>query len=373
MNTTLTTQPQTLFMALELSNTNWRIAFSNGQKIRQINLTARQQDPLRMAIVTAKAKLGLSADAPVHCCYEAGRDGFWIHRMLLSLGVANLVVDAASIEVNRRARRAKTDRLDAEKLLRMLMRYLGGETTLWRLVHVPTLAQEDARRQHRELQRLKAERTAHRSRMLSLLVLHGVVPKWSAAKPLEIESLRTWEGQPLPATVAAELAREQARLSQVRQQIALVESQQRQQVAAPQSEAARKAAKLLRLRAVGDVSGQVLAHEFFGWRAFKNRREVGALAGLCGVPYASGRMAREQGISKAGNKRVRTLMVELAWSWLKFQSGSELSRWFWERFGRGSARQRRIGIVALARKLLVALWKYVEKDQLPAGALLKAA
>jgi len=373
MNTTPTTQPQTLFMALELSNANWRIAFSNGQKIRQVNLIARQPEPLRTAIATAKAKLGLNADAPVRCCYEAGRDGFWIHRMLVSLGVANLVVDAASIEVNRRARRAKTDRLDAEKLLRMLLRYHGGETTLWRVVHVPTLAQEDARRPHRELQRLKSERTAHRSRMLSLLVLHGVAPRWTASKPLPIEALRTWEGQPLPATVAAELAREQARWSQVRQQIALVEAQQRQQVAAPQNEAARKAAKLLRLRAVGEVSGQVLAHEFFGWRVFKNRREVGALAGLCGVPYASGRMAHEQGISKAGNKRVRTLMVELAWSWLKFQSDSELSKWFWQRFGRGSSRQRRIGIVALARKLLVALWKYVEKDQLPAGARLKAA
>jgi transposase len=183
--------------------------------------------------------------------------------------------------------------------------------------------------------------------------------------------LRDWDGQPLPAAVAAELGRELQRLAMVHQQIVVLERQQREALKAPQGAAATVAAQLMRLRAVGAVSAQVLAVEFFGWRKFRNRRELGALAGLCGSPYASGDSAREQGISKAGNKRVRWVAVELAWSWLRFQPDSALSRWFWERFGHGNARMRRIGIVALARKLLVALWKYLEHGQLPAGAVLR--
>lgn len=372
MNTTPTTRP-TLFMAFELSNANWRIAFSNGQKIRQIHLHNRQPESVRAAIATAKSKLGLSADAAVLSCYEAGRDGFWIHRMLESIGVNNLVVDAASIEVNRRARRAKTDRLDAERLARMLMRYAGGETTLWRVVHVPNLAQEDDRRQHRELERLKAERCAHRSRMLSLVVLHGPTPKWTAAKPLPVERLRTWDNQPLPPSLVAELVREEARLRLICQQIAQIEAKQRQEVANAHTPQSEQIAKLQLLRSLGEVTSHVLVREFFGWRQFNNRRQVGGLSGLCGVPYDSGNMSHEQGISKAGNKRVRRLMVELAWIWVRLQPQSDLTKWFWRRFGHGSARQRRVGIVALARKLLVAIWQYLDKDQVPAGAVLKAA
>jgi len=358
-------------MALELSNKKWKLAFSNRQRIRQVTLAAAGSQALREALALAKQRLGLPSDAPVRSCYEAGRDGFWVHRLLQSLGVDNVVVDPASIEVPRRARRAKTDRLDAEKLVRMLMRYAGGESTLWRVVRVPTAQQEDQRRPHRELDRLTGERTAHRARVRSLLALHGVAVAWKPQGKLAVESLRDWEGQPLPEQLRAELERELARLELLQQQMAVLEKQQQQRLREPQTAAERQAAALVKLRAIGPVSGRLLSEEFFGWRQFKNRREVGSLSGLTGTPYASGEMAREQGISKAGNKRVRWLMIELAWSWLFYQSQSELSRWYRRRFGTGNARQRRIGIVALARKLLVALWKYLERGELPAGAQLK--
>jgi len=371
MTTSSTTQTQSLFMALELSNKKWKLAFSNRQRIRQVTLAAAGSQALREALALAKQRLGLPSDAPVRSCYEAGRDGFWVHRLLQSLGVDNVVVDPASIEVPRRARRAKTDRLDAEKLVRMLMRYAGGESTLWRVVRVPTAQQEDQRRPHRELDRLTGERTAHRARVRSLLALHGVAVAWKPQGKLAVESLRDWEGQPLPEQLRAELERELARLELLQQQMAVLEKQQQQRLREPQTAAERQAAALVKLRAIGPVSGRLLSEEFFGWRQFKNRREVGSLSGLTGTPYASGEMAREQGISKAGNKRVRWLMIELAWSWLFYQSQSELSRWYRRRFGTGNARQRRIGIVALARKLLVALWKYLERGELPAGAQLK--
>jgi transposase len=358
-------------MALELSKRNWKLAFSNGEKIRQVNIPAGDYAGVQQAVALAKSKLGLPADAPVRAVYEAGRDGFWIHRRLVELGVANLVVDAASIAVDRRARRAKTDRLDAEKLVRMLMRYHGGETTVWRVVRVPSVEAEDARRLHRELERLKKERTAHRARLLSLITLHGVAGKLSR-RWLKCP-VPQWPGVNVPAGVAAELERERQRLELVAAQIVALEKQQAECLAKPQTATQQVAAKLARVRAVGPVSAWLLAHEFFGWRQLTTRRQVGALAGLCGTPYDSGQSRRDQGISKAGNKRVRWLMIELAWAWLRLQPDSALTRWFWERFGHGNARQRRVGIVALARKLLVALWQYVERGEVPAGAVLKAA
>ena len=369
--TTSAATHSSLFMALELSKRNWKLAFSHGVKVRQVNVPAGNYAGLQQAIARAKTKLGLAADAPVRSVYEAGRDGFWIHRRVVELGIANLVVDAASIEVDRRARRAKTDRLDAEKLVRMLIRYHGGETTLWRVVRVPGVAAEDARRLHRELERLKKERTAHRARLSSLITLHGaagtLTQRWLKRPVVE------WPGLNVPAGVGAELERERQRLVLVDEQIAGLERQQAELLAQPQTATQQVAAQLARVRSVGPVSAWLLAHEFFGWRELKTRREVGALAGLCGTPYDSGQSRRDQGISKAGNKRVRWLMIELAWAWLRLQPDSALTHWFWDRFGHGNARQRRVGIVALARKLLVALWKYVKDGEVPAGAVLKAA
>ena len=359
---------KTVYMAMELSNKNWKLAFSTGEKIRQVNVVAGDRAGLLKAAQTAKKKLGVSAEAKVISCYEAGRDGFWLHRWLEQQGLENLVVDAASIEVNRRQRRAKTDRLDAERLVRMLMRYAGqGERSVWKVVRVPSEAEEDERRVHRERERLVAEQTAHRARVRSLLVLHGVRVKRITADTLA--GCRDWQARPLPAAVREELQREYQRLALAQEQLARLERAQAQGLKDPQNETQRRGQKLRRLRSVGPVSAWTLSHEFFGWRRFHNRREVGALAGLTGSPYDSGDSVREQGISKAGNARVRHLMVELAWGWLRYQPDSALTQWFWRRFGHGSKRMRRVGIVALARKLLVALWKYVEFDELPVGAI----
>lgn len=369
-----TTLKPTLFMALELSNKKWKVAFATPRhNPRQVSLRAGDRDGLQQQIAKAKAKFALATDVAVKSCYEAGRDGFWVHRLLQSLGIENVVVDSSSIEVNRRARRRKTDRLDAEKLVRMLMRYHGGESRLWGVARVPSEAEEDERRLHRERERLIRERTAHRTRIRALLALQGlrVDPNWRRLAE-QLDSLRRWDGQPLPSGLAAELRREAQRLQTLEAQLREVEQAQTRQLAKPQSESEQQAAKLHQLRAVGPVSALVLAKEFFGWRDFRNRREVGGLAGLTGTPYDSGGSERDQGISKAGNRRVRTLSVELAWSWLRFQPQSELSRWYVRRFGTGSNRMRRIGIVALARKLLVALWKYLVHGELPAGALQRA-
>lgn len=360
-----------LFMAMELSKSNWKLAFSNGQKIRQVNVPGGDCVGLKAAISYAKTKLGLPADAVVRACYEAGRDGFWIDRQLAARQIQNLVVDAASIEVDRRQRRAKTDRLDAERLVRMLMRYHGGERTVWRVVRVPSVEQEDARRLHRELERLKKERTAHRTRVLSLLALHGVRAKLSVRWLRQ--PLTQWPGVAVPTALGEELERQRQRWELVDQQVRELARRQETLLAKPQTATQRVAAQLARVRGVGPVSAWLLAHEFFGWRQLQNRRQVGALAGLTGTPYDSGQCRRDQGISKAGNKRVRWLAVELAWGWLRLQPDSRLTKWFWERFGHGTARQRRVGIVALARKLLVALWQYLETAVVPVGAVLKPA
>lgn len=361
-----------LYMAMELSNSKWRLRFGNGTTVHDKTVEAGDQKGLVEAIERARTRLKVAKGAPVRSCYEAGRDGFWLHRFLQEQGVENLVVDPASIEVNRRQRRAKTDRLDAEKLLLMLLRYhLYGEKTVWKICRVPEAESEDERRPGRELDRLTKERTGHLNRIRGLLVTQGV----SGVKPgrVDLETVKEWDGKPLPPALAAELAREQQRLRLVGEQIRQIEAERNQRLAEPQTASDRKAGKLLELRGVGPVSSWMLAKELFGWREFQNRREVGAVAGLTATPYDSGDSSRSQGISKSGSPWVRSVCVELAWSWLRFQPQSELSKWFAQRFGGGGKRLRRIGIVALARKLLVALWRYVEQDQLPAGAVLSGA
>lgn len=363
---------ETLLVAMELSNSKWRLAFYGGDKVRQKVIEARSRLRFLDEVRQAKAKLGLHPDVPVLCCYEAGRDGFWIHRWLKSEGIGCLVVDPASIEVNRRKRRAKTDRLDAESLVRLLQRYQSGDRYIWSVVRIPDEQQEDELRLHRELERLKKERSAHRARIKSLLVLHGLSVSGSITRlDQELDKLVCWNGQPLPEALRAELRRELERMAQVNVQIKVLEKQKMETLGSPQSNADRQAADLLRLHGVGEVSAWVLAKEFFGWRDFKNRREVGALSGLTPTPYDSGGSRKEQGISKAGNPRIRRVMIELAWSWIRFQPESELTKWFEKRFAHGSSRMRRVGITALARKLLVALWKYVEFGIVPEGAIIR--
>lgn len=363
-----------MYMAMELSNKEWKLVFTTtGGKLRLRTMAARQLTRLLAEIATAKEKLGLPKEARVRSCFEAGRDGFWIHRFLTQQGVENLVVDPASIEVDRRLRRAKTDRLDAQSLAGRLVRYWENpaEGRTWRVVRVPSEEDEDARRPRRETERLTEEQTGHLARIRSLLVLHGVSVK--RVTRAMVTSVKDWADRELPAGLRAELIREMDRLEQVREQLKALTASQEKALAKPTTAGGKAAAKLIRLKSLGVATAATLGYEFFGWRNFRNRRQVGACAGLTGTPYDSGGQRREQGISKAGNRRVRQMMVEQAWRWLHWQPNSELARWFRERFGTGGGRLRRVGIVALARKLLVAFWKYVAFDLVPAGAVLKTA
>jgi transposase len=363
-------------MALELSDKKWLLVLSDGQRPPSHHpLAAGDQDGVLRAMAKAKQRCGLAGAVPVHSCYEAGRDGFWLHRWLVEQGIDNVVVDAASIAVNRRARRVKTDRIDGAKLLTMLLRYHGGERRVWAVARVPTVEQEDARRPLREAERLQREATAHRNRIGSLLVLHGVRGPGAGGR-----GWTSWWAQQtarLPAQLRAEITREAQRLEVVKAQLKTLAEAQRQALAAkPQAgvvAAHAVARQLCALGGIGRSSAWLLDKEWLGWRQFRNRREVAASVGLAGSPYNSGDAEVEQGIAKAGNKRVRWLLVELAWCWLRYQPDSELTRWFNTRFARGGKRMRRIGIVALARRLAIALWRYVDQGVLPAGARLKVA
>lgn len=365
-------QAKRLFVAMELSNKKWKLTFGDGSRERERSLRARAESVLLREVMIAKEKLGLAADAPVVFCYEAGRDGFWIARMLQKHGFGCRVMDPASIEVPRRSRTRKTDRLDAQKLLRLLLRAeLWGEQAAFSVVRVPDEEQEAQMRVHRERERLVKERTGHRARIKSLVILHGIDVGNPATA--SIEGLRDWAGHPLSPLLRDELQREQQRLVMVEDQLEGIEQRQAAALAKPQSLALQKARKLQQLKAVGLQSSWVLSHECFAWRRFRNRKQVGSFAGLTGTPFDSGETLREQGISKAGSGRVRTTMIELAWGWVRWQPQSALSKWFVDQYVRGGGkRSRRKGIVALARKLLVALWKYVEQDVVPEGAVLKA-
>ena len=363
-----------LYIAFELSNSKWKLAFSDGNKVRYKTISAGDLAQLQTEIKLAKRKFKLTEDVKVLSCYEAGRDGFWIHRYLESQGIENLVVDSASLEVNRRKRRAKTDRIDAGKLLRMLIRYWGGEKKVWSVVRVPSEADEDARHLHRGLEDLNKERTMHRNRIKGFLVLHGIKLSNPSHKRFleQLEALRTWDGRQVAPDLKSTIIREYERLQVVEDQIKALEKEKTERLKNPDTDSLQKVVKLASLYGIGSVSSWTFVMEFFGWRQFQNRQEVGALAGLTPTQYDSGKSLREQGISKAGNQRIRGLAVEIAWSWLRFQPQSHLSQWFMKRYANGGKRMRRIGIVAVARRLLIDLWRYVEYDKIPEGARLKS-
>jgi transposase len=361
-----------LYMALELSQSRWVLAFGTGSgRKRRVGVDGGDLVATLDAIAKAKERLGLKDDAAVRSCHEAGRDGFWVDRWLRSEGIESLVVDSSSIEVNRRARRAKTDRLDAEKLLEQLKRWHGGEQ-VWKVVRVPSAEAEDARRPDREWGDLKEERTRHIGRIRGLLATKGVrlVPRASFLK--DLAEARQWNGEPVPSGLREELEFEYRLLETVEERLRELDRKRKTRLRAPQDASDRKAAGLVRLKGIGEIGASLLAKEAFGWRTFQNRREVGAFAGMTGTPYQSGGGNREQGISKAGNKRVRAMMIQLAWRWLRWQETSRLTLWFLERFARGGSRSRRVGIVALARRLLIALWHYVEHGTVPEGAVFSA-
>ena len=358
-------------MAMELSASKWRLALSaGGQRIRESSIGAGDRNRLTLEISAAKMRLGLPEGAKVISCYEAGRDGFWIDRLLRGLGIENVVVDDASIKVSRRALRAKTDRIDARRLLVDLIRHHRGEKDVWKVVRIPTEEQEDGRRLHRDLERLKKERTQHRSRILSLLATQGVRVGNLNAFLTDLEAAQIWDGGPLPPGLKAEIERERDRLRLVEEQIRAINKERREQLKQASSPELEKIRLLAKLRGIGVDSSWLLVMEMLGWRQFNNRGEVGGSAGLGGTPYDSGSSNHEQGISKAGNPLVRTRMIELAWLWIRFQPRSELSQWFQTRFADGGSRMRRVGIVAVARKLLIALWHLVEHGVVPKGAVI---
>jgi transposase len=364
-----------MYVAFELSRKKWKMGISDGKTMRArvITIEARDWKKLKEEIERARERFGLEKDAPVRSCYEAGREGFWIHRALEGMGMENIVIDAASMDVKRR-KRAKTDRIDAEGLVRQLIRYWRGEHDVWSVVRVPSEEAEDNRQMHREIEVLKRERGQHRVRIQSLLFTVGQDVEVTAGLMKQLDQLNRWDGKPLPEAMKERIRREYERMKVVEQDLATLKKQQREKLASKQSSPSlEKIRKLKQLRGIASGSSWVFVMELFGWRQFRNRREVAGALGITPMPYQSGDSAREQGISHAGNRRARTMAIEIAWSWLRYQPESRLSRWYRERFGSGGPRLRRIGIVAMARKLMVDLWRYVEFGTIPEGAQMKAA
>jgi transposase len=364
-----------LLLAFELGERTWKLGFTTGlgQRPRIRAVPAGAVDQVREEIARAKARLKLLAETAVISCYEAGRDGFWLHRYLVTHGVTNHVVDSSSIEVNRRARRAKTDKLDLAGLLNLLARYVAGDCRAWRVVRVPSVTDEDARQLHRSWETVQQDRTRLICRLQGLLTTQGVRLRVTDDFLTPLDAVRLWDGTPVPAGLKARLTRVWAQLELLNRQLEDLETARAALTADPETSTGRYALRLPTLRGIGPVGAWVLATEIFGWRQIQNARQLGGLVGLVPAPFQSGETAHDQGITRAGNKHVRRLMVQLAWSWRRYQPTSALTQWYEGHFGRGSRRLRRIGIVALARKLLIALWRYVEHGVLPAGAIVKSA
>ncbi len=384
MNTATERQPSiaqeqtaTLFVALELSKATWLVALHTPERdrISQHRLTGGDQEGLLALIRKAQAKAEAELGRPVRVvsCYEAGYDGFWLHRLLCERGIDNHVLDAASLLVDRRARRAKTDRLDLAGLLRTLMALCRGERQVCRVVRVPSPEEEDIRRQQRERERLVNERVQHIGRIKGLLMTQGIRSFQPARRDWRerLQGLRTADGRALPSCLAAEIERECRRLWLVIEMIAALEQEIASRLQSATEPGAERIRRLMAFTGIGPICAGVLVREVF-YRDFANRREVAHYLGLTPSPWKSGSVRRDQGISKAGNPRARRMAIELAWLWLRPQPGSALTAWFRTRVGSVKGRIRRLMAVALARKLLVALWRYLVDGIVPEGAVLKA-
>ena len=384
-------QDVSLFVALELSRSTWLLAVSVpcSDKISKYRIDAGDGGALLKLLSRLRAEAERRCGRPVKTIsiYEAGLDGFWVHRLLEANGVESHVVDAASIAVDRRSRRVKTDRVDVEKLLRSLMGWARGERQVCSMVRPPSPAEEDERRLTRERGTLVTERVRHVNRIKGLLATQGVFDFEPMHKDPRkgLEELRCWDDRPLPPRLKMELIREVERLELVIGQLREIETERDLSLQTTPSPAEKTAqelrtkpvpvvspgSQLLRLRGIGPEIASVLSLEAF-YRDFANRRQVASYSGLTPSPWRSGSINVEQGISKTGNARLRKTMIQLAWLWLRHQPGSALSRWFHERVGDKRGRIKRITIVAVARKLLVALWRYVTQGVVPEGAEFKA-
>jgi len=365
----------TLYLAFELGKNTWKLGFTVGvaQQPRERMIPAGALDMLQQEITRAKQRFGLPEDAHVVSCYEAGRDGFWLHRSLVAHGVENFVIDSASIEVNRRQRRAKTDRLDVHKLLTMLLRHMAGEKKVWSVVRIPSVDEEDRRQLHREMRTAKQDRTRVVNRIKGLLAGHGVQLALEGDVDAQLDQARQWNGSPLPSALLSRLKRAWQQVGFLTAQIQTLEAERRTLLRHRDDPVIAQVRQLFTLRGIGVNSAWLYVMEFFAWRDFQTPKQIGALAGLTPTPYQSGQSRRELGIAKAGNRHIRAMAIEIAWAWRRFQPASALSQWYERRFGAGSTRLRKLGIVALARKLLIALWRFVKTGVLPEGAVLKTA
>jgi transposase len=368
----------TIFVTIELSQKTWLVTLHSPDRDRISRHKVEGGDHAGLLAliesIRARAALKLGASPKVVSCYEAGYDGFWLHRLLMAAGITNYVFDPSSIAVDQRARRPKTDRIDGELLLRTLMAHLRGEPRVVRVVRVPSVEQEDARRASRERDRLVKEQTGHTNRLKALLRLAGM----TAGHPRRrdwlnwLERQRDWQGQSISPHLLAEVKREHARLMLVREQLAALEQALAAQAPPVPAAMAERRDLLQRLKALGPAFSTTLTSEVF-YKDFRNRRQVGAYCGLTSSPWQSGGIDLDQGISKAGNPRARCAAIELAWLWLRHQPDSALTRWFRQRTLNAGKRAKRIAIVALARKLIVALWRYLTTGLVPEGAMLKTA
>jgi len=390
-STPATSDGATIYAAIELSSSNWLLAIQSPdrRKVSRHQVPAGDSAKLIAHLDQARARVQGDTDAPVAVmtCYEAGRDGFWLHRVLQMHGIDNQIVDPASLLTDQKKKSAKTDRIDVHKILRALKLWHDGDSEACRMVHVPTPDQEDERRPVREVQRMKKEQTAHLNRIAGLTAQHGI---WTF-RPLrrdwreELERLQTADGRPLPPCMKAEITRECERLHHLRDQLRqLVREDRARRRQAKQSaegkqpedktaleQRAELIAHLQALRGVGEVSASVLVDEVF-FRGFQNRQELAAYVGVTPQPNSSGPRETDQGLDKAGNALARWAMIELAWRWLQYQPDNYLSRWFHAQVGNARGRLRRIKLVAMARKLLVALWRYVTQGIVPEDAVTTA-
>lgn len=362
----------TLYMAMELSNRSWKLAFSSApsQKPWLRSVPARDQASLEREVEQARARFDLPADCRVLSCYEAGRDGFWIHRWLQSLpGHENHVVDSASIEVSRRRRRLKTDRIDALKLLSMLIRHDAGEPRVWSVVHPPSAEAEDARHLHRERLTLREARKAVTNRIKGLLASQGITVRGGRGFPDRLDEVRLWNGEPLQSQLRARLEREWNHRRELSRRMQLIEDEQRELLVHGTDPALESVRQLMRLRGIGLQSAWLFTFELFAWRNFTNRRQLGALCGLTPTVYQSGDVSVDLGISKAGNTQIRSMIVQIAWGWLHFQPRSELTLWYRKRFDSHGRSRRLVGIVALSRRLIIDLWRCAQTGVIPNGAV----
>jgi len=360
----------TLWLAFELGSTTWTLGFTTGaaQRPRIRTIKAGDLGTLMREMAAAKARFGLAAETPVRSVYEAGRDGFWLHRWLVTQGIDNIVVDSSSIEVKRRARHAKTDRLDVRKLLEQLLRWAGGMRRTWSVVHVPTAEAEDARQLAREIETVGVDRTRVRNRIHGLLATQGVRLALTSHFAARLATAQTGDGRPFPAELRERIAHEWAALQTIEARAKRLAEQRTEQIAHGTTRVAQVARALQRLRAVGETSAALYSAELFGTRTFQNGRQVSALSGFAPVPYRSDQRVGDLGISKTSRSVIRRVAIQGAWCWLRWQRDSALTHWFERRFAAAGKRARRIGIVAVARKLIVALWRFVDQGVIPEGA-----